>query len=331
VNGKDVGKTLGLTVSGTDSTGSSSAYSSLIGPIAPPRPLLESTTQPAITGAPVVGKTLQVSAGTWSPAPATLAYRWERCNPNGRVCAAIPHATETSYTLAGADLGHTLVVILQGTNGPTIQNTFSTATPAVVAPSVHGPALTIGPAVAGSAVQGQQLSVATGLWRGSGPIVFAFQWYRCDGTGAHCQRIHSATGAAYTPTQRDVGSTIALTVRATDSIGPTPAYASLVGPVAGEDSPLMPTTLPTLTGVARVGGLLTADNGLWSTAPTAYTYAWLRCNANGRLCVPIDGAASSSYRPTAEDSRHTLVASVTAQALGIKQAALTAATAPVTT
>ena len=59
-------------------------------------------------GPPVVGKTIQVTTGTWSPTPPKLTYRWERCNANGRVCAAIPNATTSSYTIAGADLGHAL-------------------------------------------------------------------------------------------------------------------------------------------------------------------------------------------------------------------------------
>ena len=45
---RDVGKTLGLTVTATDSTGTASAYASLVGPIAPRRPLLESTAQPVV-------------------------------------------------------------------------------------------------------------------------------------------------------------------------------------------------------------------------------------------------------------------------------------------
>ena len=100
---RDIGKTLGLTVYATDSTGTASAFSSLIGPIAPSRPLLESTAQPLVTGPPAVGKVIQVTTGNWSPTPPTLAYRWERCNANARACAAIANATTSSYTVARAD------------------------------------------------------------------------------------------------------------------------------------------------------------------------------------------------------------------------------------
>ncbi len=49
---KDVGKTVGLTVWATDAAGTSYAYASLVGPIAPTRPLLETTAQPVVTGSP---------------------------------------------------------------------------------------------------------------------------------------------------------------------------------------------------------------------------------------------------------------------------------------
>lgn len=326
---KDVGKTIGLTVSATDSTGTAIAYSSLVGPIAPSRPLLESTVQPVVSGSPVEGKTLQVTSGTWSPMPAKVTYAWERCNPNGRACAAIPHATGTSYTAGAQDLGHALLVVLQATNGTAIQSTFSTATPAVVDGSIAGPSQIEGPSLGGSAIQGQQLAVDTGIWNGVGPIAFAYLWYRCDTDGAHCTSIHSATQAVYTLGTRDVGHTVALTLRATDSTGTSVAYASLAGPVAAAGAPLTPVTLPTISGAATTGGTLSAVHGLWSTSPTAYGYAWLRCNRNGRICAPIAGATSASYLVSAADAGHTLIADVTARSAAGSQSALTAATAPV--
>ena len=125
----DVGKTLGLTVYATDSTGTTAAYASLVGPIATKRPLLESTAQPVVTGPPVTGKMIQVTTGTWSPVPAGLSYQWERCNANGRVCAAIAHANRSDYTLTTADLGHALLAIVQGSNGGTMPRTPSARRP----------------------------------------------------------------------------------------------------------------------------------------------------------------------------------------------------------
>ena len=70
--------------------------------------------------------------------------------------------------------------------------------------------------------------------------------------------------------------------------------------------------------------------GTWSgTAPSTFAYAWLRCNANGRLCTAIAGATAAGYTLTADDAGHTLVATVTATAGTATQAVLTVASSPV--
>ncbi len=327
---RDVGKTLGLTVSATDSTGSTSAYAGLVGPIAPKRPLLESTAQPVVTGPPVEGKMVEATTGTWSPVPANLTYVWERCNPNGRACAAIPRATSSVYTIGSADLGHALLAVVQASNGSTIQNAFSTATPAVVDASVKGPSSTIGPSVAGLIAVGQPLATTTGIWAGVGPLVFVYRWYRCDVTGGHCTLISGASSPTYTPAAKDAGDTIGLTLRVSDSTGASVAYASLVGPVAGAAAPLTATSAPTIAGTARLGGALAVDTGQWSTPPSSYAYSWLQCNANGRICAPIPGATGTTYKPRPPDMGHAIVAEVIATGAGTSQAALTAATDPIT-
>jgi Ig domain of plant-specific actin-binding protein len=329
LSGKDVGKTVSLAVRASDSTGTSTGYASLVGPVAPARPLLESTVQPAVSGPPVVGKTLEVTTGTWSPVPEKITYAWERCNANGRICAAIANATTNSYTPVQADLGHALLALVQATNGGTIQNAFSTASPAVVDGSVKGPTAVAGPSVAGAAIQGQPLTAAPGIWKGIGTISFSFQWYRCDTDGAHCTSIRRSAQPAYTPTPKDVGRTIAVTLRATDATGTTVAYASVVGPVAAGGATLTATTPPTIAGTARATGTLSVVYGLWSVPTARYSTAWLRCNRNGRLCAPIAGATRSTYLVTAADTGHTLVADVTATAGTITQSALSAATAAI--
>ena len=56
--------------------------------------------------------------------------------------------------------------------------------------------------------------------------------------------------------------------------------------------------------------------GHWSLEAAGYAYAWLRCNANGRLCTPIPRATATSYKPVAADAGHTLVAEVVANGAG---------------
>jgi hypothetical protein len=142
--------------------------------------------------------------------------------------------------------------------------------------------------------------------------------------------VQSSSANVYTSIAKDAGRTIALTVKVTDAVGSSNAYASLVGPVATADATLTPTTIPTISGTARVGGALNVEWGVWSGQSPTYTATWLRCNANGRLCTPIAGATKTTYRPTAADTGHTLVATVAASSAGTTQSALTAATAPIT-
>jgi hypothetical protein len=327
---RDIGKTLGLTVYATDSTGTASAYSSLVGPIAPRRPLLESTAQPLVTGQPAVGKVVQVTTGNWSPTQPTLAYQWERCNANARACAAISKATSSSYTVTNADLGHSLLAIVQATNGGTTQNAFSSATPAVVARVGRGPVATALPTVNGSAITGQQIGAQAGIWQGIGSIVFGFAWYRCDTAGGHCAAIPGATQNVYTLGARDTGKTIGLALTAADSVGKTTEYASLIGPVAATGATLTPLALPTISGTALVGGELDVDPGQWTAKVRSYAYTWLRCNLHGRLCTAIPTTTGTSYKLAARDAGHTIVVEVTARGAGAStQSVLTAATAPI--
>ncbi len=68
---------------------------------------------------------------------------------------------------------------------------------------------------------------------------------------------------------------------------------------------------PTITGTARVGEALTAQNGTWTGNPTEYQYRWLRCNAGGNSCalLPADG---KTYRVGQADVGSTLRVRVTA-------------------
>jgi hypothetical protein len=188
-----------------------------------------------------------------------------------------------------------------------------------------GPLLRALPAVAGTSQQGKQLTGSTGAWSGSGVIAYAYQWYRCDAAGAHCTSVHGATRPTYKLVAKDVGQTLGFAVHATDATGTATAYASLVGPVGGADVTLVATAQPTIAGAAVQGKTLQASDGTWSRKPASLTYAWQRCNPNGRLCTPIAGATAATYAVAAADAGHALVALVQAQANGVAQASLSIA------
>ncbi|MGH2935332.1 MAG: hypothetical protein ACRDL2_12590 [Gaiellaceae bacterium] len=311
---KDVGKTIALTVKTTPVDGEATpAYSSLVGPIAASNAVVASTAQPAVTGKAVQGQTLTATAGTWTKTPASVAYAWQRCNGNGRICAPIDGATSAAYVPVADDVGHALAVLVTATAGSAKATAFSVATDAIQAPPPLAPTAPL--VVTGTPKVGQRLTGAAGTWTGTAPISFHYQWHRCDAGGAHCTSVHGATAATYRFGARDVGKTIGLTVTATDGNGTkAAAYASLVGPVAAASALLVSTEQPAVTGAAVVGQTLSATPGTWAPAVSAPAYAWMRCNANSRICVAIADATSATYTLTADDAGHTLIAVVAAKA-----------------
>ncbi len=324
---KDVGQTIGFGVRATDAVGATSAYASLVGPVAAADGTLVSAGQPTISGLPTQGQTLQVSTGGWTVPATSFGYQWQRCNANGRACVAIPGATGATYAATAADLGHALLAVVRATAGSATQDAFSVATRAIA--TAPGPANTTPPGVAGTIQQGKQLTGTPGVWSGSGTIAYAYQWYRCDAAGAHCKSIHGATAATYTQVAKDVGQTLGLAVRATDVTGTTTAFASLIGLVPGAGATFVTTAQPSIAAAARQGERLQVSNGAWNRTPTSFSYQWQRCNANRRVCSAIAGATASTYDVTASDAGFTLAALVQAIADGVPQATLSTTTSVV--
>ncbi|HEV2592360.1 MAG TPA: hypothetical protein VGU02_10755, partial [Gaiellaceae bacterium] len=155
-----------------------------------------------------------------------------------------------------------------------------------------GPVVTVSPTITGQLQQGKQLTVSAGTWTGVGTVAYAYQWYRCDSAGAHCGSIHGATRASYTEVAKDVGGTLSAAVAATDSTGRTRVYAPLAGIVAPKAATFAPTSQPSIAGAPIVGEVVSVVAPVKSPAPT---YAWLHCNANERLCMPIANAESPTY------------------------------------
>jgi hypothetical protein len=92
------------------------------------------------------------------------------------------------------------------------------------------------------------------------------------------------------------------------------ALATMVIAAAAVASPTVaPVNIdpPTITGLARQGEVLTAQNGTWENSPTEFRYRWLRCNPLGNSCVLL-AADGKTYRVGQVDVGHTLRVRVTA-------------------
>lgn len=72
------------------------------------------------------------------------------------------------------------------------------------------------------------------------------------------------------------------------------------------------TSLPSISGSARDGSILTASHGSWTGNPTSYAYQWLRCDSQGGSCNAVDGATSDHYTVQTADVGSRLKVQVTA-------------------
>ena len=129
--GADVGRTMRVQVTATNSSGSRMARSnpSPVVAAAPPA----STQPPVVSGTPRDGETLTSSPGTWAGTPPfTFQRQWQRCDAAGEVCAPIAGATAATYVLTGEDVDSTVRVSVTAINAAG-RATATSAPTAVVA------------------------------------------------------------------------------------------------------------------------------------------------------------------------------------------------------
>ena len=93
------------------------------------------------------------------------------------------------------------------------------------------PSLTSAPTISGSAQQGQTLTAVAGTWTGATPMIYSYQWQRCNSSGASCVAIAGASATSFTPGSGDVGSTMRVSVAATNSLGSATASSAPTGVV----------------------------------------------------------------------------------------------------
>jgi hypothetical protein len=114
INASDLGANLRVTVTALNSAGAGSASSGAAGPIVAAAP--QNTVRPAIYGLARQGETLYTTSGTWSPAPTSYGYRWQRSSDDGATWQTIAGATGSHYALGNSDLGATVRTVVAATN-----------------------------------------------------------------------------------------------------------------------------------------------------------------------------------------------------------------------
>jgi len=237
-----VGDTIEVKVTATNTGGSTTATSAATAAVVPPAPT--ETFAPSISGTYVEGSVLTEQHGGWTNSPTSYSYAWIRCNGIGGNCAAITGATGQTYTLTAADVGATLVVRETATNAGGSGTADSALTPVITTPAlvVPVPVSSSAPSVAGSPQQGQTLNESHATWSNN-PDSYSYQWERCGGSG--CSAIPGATNQSYTLTAADVGQSVLVLEKASNTGGSGAPVASARSAVVTATSTMTLVVVPT--------------------------------------------------------------------------------------
>jgi len=127
----DVGRTVRVVVTASNADGKASATSAATD-VVDSKNGPSNSVRPALSGSAVVGGTLTVSNGTWSPTPSSFSRQWQRCTAEGTSCVNISGATGQTYGVRSDDNGHRLRALVTAHTSAGEQATDASGTSSVV-------------------------------------------------------------------------------------------------------------------------------------------------------------------------------------------------------
>lgn len=251
----------------------------------PADPPFTSAPLPSVSGVHAVGSTLRATAGTWSPTPAQVAFRWLRDG-------VATGATGPTYQLTAEDLGRlvTVTAIAFPRSGSSL--TYRDSRPA--GPVARGAFVAPPPEIVGRTLAGSELRVELTGWSPT-PASVAYRWLR-DGTP-----IPGATARTHVVEAADAGTTLTVAVHA-ESPGVVPAdVTSAPFDVPASASAAVRTFRDLMT--PSVDLPWTAEQLQWSAGTTAPTWSgnvrtrWDAAGAftHSQRAVPAFTLASAIY------------------------------------
>ncbi|WP_444663347.1 hypothetical protein ACT17Q_14730 [Cellulomonas sp. CW35] len=252
---------------------------------------VQNVAQPAITGDPWVGSTLQVGSGTWNPSSATTSVQWLRDG------TAISGATSSTYTVTAADGGTRLSARVTARGGAGWLPTSVTSTPVTVVPPITNVTRVT---ISGTVGYGRTVWAKRGEWS-PGPVSTSVQWLR-DGVA-----IAGATASSYKVAKSDVGKQLSVRVTARGADGSV-ARSTSVQTKVPRVTPTVKLSVPSVTAGSTLKATVRVDSGGLVTKPlgsvavtigTKTVTVTMTATHAGTTTVTLPAQARGSYKVTA--------------------------------
>jgi hypothetical protein len=298
----DEGDELRAQVTATNADASVSAVSTATRSVQAQPPV--STAAPTVSGSATRSFTLVGTLGFWGGLGNVFSYQWQR-SPDGSTWSSIPGATTPAYTVAVADEGDQLRLLVTATNG---DGTLAVASAATTTVQSAPPLDTVPPSLSGAVMRTSTLQATLGTWTGIGNT-YSYQW-QTSADGSTWTDIPGATASTYTLGTADENTEL----RAVVTVANPDGTLSVATPSSGFVPPAPPLddALPVVSGATQRTGTLSAQIGTWEGVGNVYTYQWQRSFDGGSTWTDILGATSPSYTLGLADEGAVLQIEVTA-------------------
>ena len=265
------------------------------------------TELPAVSGAPVVGETLEATQGSWTgTAPIDYSYRWQTCH-DVLPCTDIdgeagegPTHTVTAADRGDGNPGDALRVIVTALNALGSVSAESARTlPIKSTPELPD---NFSVAIEGVLEEGQTLTqrFEPSFYITHPDFERVVKWYRCTSLICVWEPIPGATGPSYVLTGDDVGATISVVVQLKSYSILSQAYGAATGRIAAaDDQPpelsITPVAADAVAGTGWYNRVTSGGDGVEVDVVAADPsgVSSLVCRDGNEVVLDVDGASGS--------------------------------------